>query len=512
MRAYAIHAGGGVKGAALAGCLHAAEQNGIRFLGHGGTSAGSMVAVLAAVGYTGAELRDLLVDQLDFRDLLEDRGIRLQQGKQKLDWFAAQLTSKSSAMRCWAALAAIFESCKLGSGLGLYPGQKLKDFLLGTIRHKRPELAGHADITFEHLARAKCLPVKIVASDLTRRRPALFSRDRTEYGASVIDAVRASACFPLVFTPVYLNGHYLADGGLSSNLPVFLFAEEYRQSRVPTLAFDLIAPPAAGGTDYNLVRLGRDLYATALEASDDQFRQIVDGVFRIPVKTPADIGTLDFALTADQRRRLFDAGHQAVTDFLASWEPLKRARVAGSRLVPLLQADYGQPQFFAPVLQALTRDIAALSPANSLRAYVMLPTGRPEASLIVTYHHGMEGDTDSDLELPEMAGCSGRAWANRRPTFADLSQIRRDPVAWGMAACDGVRIPASRQSMLSVPIHDRISDGREVPMPVGVLSIDSVSPLAETGWVETTSHGPLLRSDVTTVMVYWASIIHKLLN
>ena len=55
MKAYAILDGGGVKGAALAGCLKAAEEQKIQFLGYGGTSAGSIIAFLAAVGYTGEE-------------------------------------------------------------------------------------------------------------------------------------------------------------------------------------------------------------------------------------------------------------------------------------------------------------------------------------------------------------------------------------------------------------------------------------------------------------------------
>ena len=123
--------------------------------------------------------------------------------------------------------------------MGLYQGRKLKDFLLNKIKEKVPALANNADITFEHLHKAGCLPVKIVASDITYRRPAIFSLDHTEYGASVIDAVRASTCYPFAFEPVFLNGRRLVDGGLSSNLPVFLFAEEYRQTRIPALAFDL---------------------------------------------------------------------------------------------------------------------------------------------------------------------------------------------------------------------------------------------------------------------------------
>ena len=69
----------------------------------------------------------------------------------------------------------------LGWPLGLYQGRKLKDFLLNKIKEKVPALANNADITFEHLHKAGCLPVKIVASDITYRRPAIFSLDHTEY-------------------------------------------------------------------------------------------------------------------------------------------------------------------------------------------------------------------------------------------------------------------------------------------------------------------------------------------
>jgi NTE family protein len=64
MKAYGIFDGGGVKGAALAGCLAAAKDHDVDFIGYGGTSASSIVACLAAVGYKGAEIRDLMVGDL----------------------------------------------------------------------------------------------------------------------------------------------------------------------------------------------------------------------------------------------------------------------------------------------------------------------------------------------------------------------------------------------------------------------------------------------------------------
>lgn len=73
MKAYGVFDGGGVKGTALAGCLAAAQDEKIEFQGYGGTSAGSIVALLAAVGYSGHELGGILVD-LEFTELMDDEG------------------------------------------------------------------------------------------------------------------------------------------------------------------------------------------------------------------------------------------------------------------------------------------------------------------------------------------------------------------------------------------------------------------------------------------------------
>ena len=60
-----------MKGAAFAGCLAAAEEEGVSFVGYGGTSACSIAAVLACVGYTPAELRQIFVNEMSFLTLLD---------------------------------------------------------------------------------------------------------------------------------------------------------------------------------------------------------------------------------------------------------------------------------------------------------------------------------------------------------------------------------------------------------------------------------------------------------
>src|SRR5687767_12131661 len=102
MKAYAILDGGGVKGAALAGCLAAAEEQGVVFQGYGGTSAGSLVAVLAAVGYSGNELRDIVVNDLDMAALLDDRLSSLLQFQDRLARVQTGLSSRNPLRRLWA--------------------------------------------------------------------------------------------------------------------------------------------------------------------------------------------------------------------------------------------------------------------------------------------------------------------------------------------------------------------------------------------------------------------------
>jgi NTE family protein len=513
MRAYAICDGGGVKGAALAGCLCAAQQQGIHFVGYGGTSAGSIVALLAAVGYDGPALQRILVDELDLKSLLEDDGKQLGELRSVIAKVASDLQSGSK----WQKFCAInFQLPRLAkrfeTTLGIYAGEKLKDFLLEKIKGKLPSLRDHADITFQHLQNAGCVPVKIVASDISLRKPAVFALEQTDYGASVIEAVRASTCYPFAFQPLLKNGRRLVDGGLSSNLPAFLFEEEFRQTRIPALAFDLIAPPGGTPAIYHVGHYVSDLLATALEASDQLLRRVLHGVHHVPIETPQGIETLDFELSPGDRKRLFDAGYKSTGEFLAGFAPLQRAKMAGDQLQRRLRVEYGPEQYFTPVLYALAKDIERRTSAKNVRAAIMLPTGRAESTRIVVYHYNMDGDSDADLELPEDAGCSGQSWRNRAVAFADLEEAAQDPSPWGMTREQHAKVPSNRKSMISVPVHRELQPTEQTPpAPVATLGLDSTTPLDRTGWIEDTARGPVAHPDVVRIMMTWAYIVYRLL-
>lgn len=196
MKAYAILDGGGVKGAALVGALTAAEEHHIEWLGFGGTSAGSIVATLAACGYAAHELKEIVVDH-PFTELLDD-------GTGHLALEAIQLSKDLVAriahgLTLWSGLSIkrMLKShgkllTSLQGDLGIYAGDKLRQWLAQKIKAKLPSLIQERDITFAQLIAAGCKPLKIVAADVSLKRAIIYPDD-TGGNSSVLDAVRASA-------------------------------------------------------------------------------------------------------------------------------------------------------------------------------------------------------------------------------------------------------------------------------------------------------------------------------
>lgn len=307
MKAYAILDGGGVKGAALAGCLRAAEEQGIEFLGYGGTSAGSIVAFLASLGYSGDDLRRIMTQQIRFKDFLDDSGVSLNRLKNLPDKLNRQW---------WAAPWILWRHRdliqKLVKEFGLYDAGRLQRFLLEKALEKIPALRGQSDISFNDLVKNGRPLLKIVVSDIGSRELKVYSATGGEdLNGSVIDAVRASMSYPFVFLPVQMNNRYLVDGGLTSNLPIFLFEKERRSDGLPVIAFDLESTGRFVDGQYSLKRFCGDMLATALESADRIQRQLVQGIYHVRIPIPEGIDTLDFNLSESQCQALFSAGHSA---------------------------------------------------------------------------------------------------------------------------------------------------------------------------------------------------------
>jgi NTE family protein len=502
MQAYAVMDGGGVKGAALAGCLRAAEDAGIEFIGFGGTSAGSIVALLACVGYSGQELCQLMTTQLKLSELLKSVKAPLDRLK--------QLPGDLAGLNWWNVYPTLGKYRATGKALQRDLGLTgCEDFEAALLRLVRAKLGADIpeEFSFSDLKARNLRPLKVVASDLSSRRPVVFSA--VDEDAPVLSAVRGSMSYPFIFKPLLHNERRFVDGGLCSNLPAFVFDNERTQDRRPLIAFDLVSPSKEPPVPYGVGEFVSDLLETALEAGDYLRRQSKD-FYRVEIPTPEGIGTLDFDISEEKLRSLVEVGYNRTSQFifqeLAPW-------IQAENLVERLQALYAPAEDVRFVLQHFADNLGNALGITSVRASITLPTGR--GTRVVVYQVGMDTDPDQDLEIEQDAGCSGQCWIDKAPAYADLEEAAADPDSFGLTLQQQAKVRQDRKSMLSVPIFDRIPVGeRDNPDPplLGVLSFDTNRTLAQLGWTVEDGIASNELEQAIQISADWSGIITKVLR
>jgi len=504
MQAYAVMDGGGVKGAALAGCLRAAEEAGIQFVGYGGTSAGSIVALLACVGYTGQELINLTGNQLQLGQLLNEVKTPLSLLKQIPGDVAA--FKKRHAWSLWKKYSPTGKM--LLKNLGLAKCDAFEEKLLELVQAKLGAKL-EKQFKFSDLSKLGLPPLKIVASDLSTRRPIVFSA--TGEDVSVLTAVRGSMSYPVIFTPLTLGDRRIVDGGLCSNLPAFVFDQERRRDKLPLIAFDLVSNPKAPAKPYGFIDFATDLLETAVEAGDFLRGESRD-FYRVEIPTPEDIGTLDFDISPTQITSLINAGRAETASFiqreLAAWTQAENQ-------VERLQALYAPEDEVWLLLHEFARNVEdQLELADgSVRASISLPTGR--GTRIIVYQSGMDNDGDQDLELSQFAGCSGLCWRDGEPKYIDLADAAEDPETFGLTVEQQAKVRKDRRAMLSSPIYERSPssdrDNPERPL-LGVLSFDTDAPPAQLGWNLQSEDASNTLSQVVVLCDQWSRILTRVLR
>lgn len=186
-----VLSGGGVKGVAHVGVLRAIEEAGIPVDYIVGTSMGSIVGGLYAMGYSTSQLDSLFRNQ-DWNFVLSDQAARRQQSLSEREWNERFVLS-TSLVRPGKPQQA-----------GLLRGQNLGNLLA------RLTVGYHDSIPFDSLR----IPFACVATNLSNGEEIVFR-------SGVLPmAIRASMAIPGVFTPVKLRGMTLVDGGLTNNYPV----------------------------------------------------------------------------------------------------------------------------------------------------------------------------------------------------------------------------------------------------------------------------------------------------
>src|ERR1700678_3619326 len=207
--------GGGALGMAQIGVLQWLEENHIPIDRIAGTSMGSIIGVMYATGMSPAEI-EKFAEGIDWNEVMLSepsyRQLSYSRKQDRRDFHVDAALGIKHGLRAPNGL---------NSGLGV-------GLLLDRITFRDSGIAHFDDLP---------IPFRCVATDMQ-------SGDRVVLrDGSLSQAVRASIAIPGVFTPVQINGHVLADGGMVENIPVEVVREMDAETVV---AVDLRLPQGGG--------------------------------------------------------------------------------------------------------------------------------------------------------------------------------------------------------------------------------------------------------------------------
>lgn len=203
-------AGGGIKGAAHIGALKAFEEENIEFDYIAGTSSGSIVATLYAIGYKSEEIYEIFKKYINKINYIETKNI-----------------------------------IKLILGLIIKRKIIIKGLNSGKIIEKLVKKeCNKKGINFINEINKKLL---IPSVDMCDGKIYVFSsiKNRGVYSDKIIyednieigKAVRASCSYPGVFSPMQYKKTYLIDGGIRENVP-WKELKEYGVDKVISVIFE----------------------------------------------------------------------------------------------------------------------------------------------------------------------------------------------------------------------------------------------------------------------------------
>ncbi len=357
--------GGGVLGIALTGYTYVLEQAGIRFLGIGGTSAGSINALMIAALGPPEEAKS---EQL-LRVLAEMPMAAFIDGDQDARDFSHAALGKVGMMKLlWKALQI---ADNLTDDLGLNPGTAFFNWLttqlvgvgvrtnadllnrLRTVPRGLRLRAGRTDAdlkgddTYGRLI--------MVAADITTETKVEFPRMAELYWGKPDEVnpacfARASMSIPFFFHPFRVNhcpqdktkwkelARYdgqlpqsvmFIDGGIMSNFPINLFHQPYRVPASPTfgakIGIDRLQPAAITKPSQ---LLGAVFDAARHTLDFDFISQNPDYAHLVAMIDTGDHNWLNFSMKDSDKIDLFARGAKAAADFLRefNWEKYKHVR------------------------------------------------------------------------------------------------------------------------------------------------------------------------------------------
>lgn len=288
-----VLSGGGSKGIAQVGVLGILEKEGIRPDYITGTSIGSILGGLYAIGYSSEDLKKLAlgVDWTYYFDDELERDFYPIEERDAAERYQIQFPIKNG---------------KISFPTGVVRGKKISLLL------SRLTIPAHGINNFDDFQ----IPFRAIATDLETGKAVVYSK------GDLADVMRASMSIPSVFVPFEIDGKLLIDGGVARNLPV---EDVINMGANKVIAVDIGAPLYKREDIVSILEVLDQTSSFRIVAFNKAQAKLADVVIRPQI---ANISGLSF----DQNDTLMYRGEAAT---LVSMPKLKKMMPASKRPIPV---------------------------------------------------------------------------------------------------------------------------------------------------------------------------------
>ncbi len=284
-----LFGGGAIRGAAHVGVLKALESIGIETTTLAGSSVGSIVATLYAIGYTSDELAEIFlsVNFELFRDISFgfNQKFALSKGEVFLDWIRELIEKK-------------------------FYGDKYVKGEMEPVKFK--DISKNLVIITTNLKEFKC-----------REFSSYMTPDE-----EIALAVRISCCLPGLMRAVTLENELLVDGDLMKGKPMWYLSENLKKSKDRILEVRLEG--SFTGSDENALEYVNGMY-TCMTYSETDFIKSVYGnrdKYDYLVIDTGNVIVVDFNHPQDKRQEIIDNGYNQTIRYFKDYLVQKKTRIS----------------------------------------------------------------------------------------------------------------------------------------------------------------------------------------
>ncbi len=283
-----LFGGGAIRGVSYIGAIKAMEELGITPNRLAGSSVGSIIAALLAVGYNAQELKDIFI-KVNF-ELFKDISIGLgplfaiSKGEVFLEWVRELIEKK-------------------------YYGENYKKGL-------------NPAVTFRDIEKN----LVVITTNLSNFECKEFSKiDTPDY--EIASAVRISCCMPGLMKPIEYNKTLLVDGDLQKSWPMWKLSKHLLNDYERILEFRL-----EGNYDTNDIsgiNYANAVYSCMTAMSTSFITNIYGGKdkFDYIVLNTGDIVVVDFNISEAKRNDLIDSGYNQTMTYFKEFLPQKKTKI-----------------------------------------------------------------------------------------------------------------------------------------------------------------------------------------